>query len=168
MQGMMRALVVFLMAIALAGCMSRSQRILEETDIREATYRYQFDHNESCSQHDAHCFCLSMSVSNDVANPTDADDSDDAFIRRFATNQPPVKRVSECEVSWPKGVTDKKTGDGPGLIFVTGRIRWISNTEVDIGGGYYEASESASGNTYRLKKIEGKWKVVKDTMGWIS
>jgi len=32
----------------------------------------------------------------------------------------------------------------------------------------YEAGLSASGNTYTVKKIKGKWKVTNDKMHWIS
>jgi hypothetical protein len=39
---------------------------------------------------------------------------------------------------------------------------------VDAVGGYYEANLSASGNVYRLKKINGKWVVVADEMKWIA
>lgn len=37
-----------------------------------------------------------------------------------------------------------------------------------MNGGYSEANLSASGNTYLVKWRDGKWKVVKDVMNWVS
>lgn len=54
------------------------------------------------------------------------------------------------------------------LIFRVTSIKWKSDTEVDVSGGYYEAGLSASGNTYTVKKEKGKWKVTNDKMHWIS
>jgi hypothetical protein len=53
-------------------------------------------------------------------------------------------------------------------MFNTGAIKWVSPTEVEIAGGYYEGILSASGNTYYLEKDDGKWKVLKDVLHWIS
>ena len=41
-------------------------------------------------------------------------------------------------------------------------------TEVEVAGGYYEGGLSASGNVYRLKRVDGGWKVIEDGMEWIS
>jgi len=35
-------------------------------------------------------------------------------------------------------------------------------------GGYYEYGLAASGNTYYLKKEDGKWKVYDDKQHWIA
>lgn len=138
-----------------------ANKAAEELDIREAAYRYQFGKNASGQQQRAKSFYLSIDAGDQGRDP------DDAFLARFAGNTPPVKKISECEMSADKGVLDKKTGER-GLIFSTGRIKWISDTEAEISGGYYEAGLSSSGNIYYLKKIDGKWKVTKDVMRWIS
>lgn len=53
-------------------------------------------------------------------------------------------------------------------MFYVGEIKWVSEIEVEVAGGYYEANLSASGNTYYLKKKDGKWVVERDEMHWIS
>ena len=48
------------------------------------------------------------------------------------------------------------------------RIKRVSDTKVEVSGGYYEAGLSSSGNTYIVELKEGKWVVTGDTMHWIS
>ncbi|HCS54942.1 MAG TPA: hypothetical protein DIW81_25710, partial [Planctomycetaceae bacterium] len=86
---------------------------------------------------------------------------------RFAEHKSPVRKVSACTADSGKGVLDKKTGER-GLIFRVTSIEWKSDTEVDVKGGYYEGGLNASGNTYTVKKENGKWKVTNDKMHWIS
>jgi hypothetical protein len=131
----------------------------QEDDIREAVFRWQFDHNVSGQQKKAKVYFLS--VGDNYGDPSDE------FIKRFADNKPPVRKRSECTADAGKGVLDKKTG-GQGLIFNVTRIQWKSDTEVEVEGGYYEAGLSASGNTYTLKKDKGKWQVTKDKLDEIS
>jgi hypothetical protein len=66
-----------------------------------------------------------------------------------------------------RGVVDKDTGKS-GLIFSVGAIKWISDTEAEVSGGYYEAGLSSSGNVYFVKRRDGKWVVTGDKMLWIS
>jgi hypothetical protein len=75
--------------------------------------------------------------------------------------------VSECGADVELGVS-RGSASGRGLIFTVGDIKWVSATEVEVAGGYYEGGLSASGNVYRLKSVEGGWKVVEDKMEWIS
>lgn len=93
-------------------------------------------------------------------------DPPDELMKRFAGNQPPVRRRSECRAT-TLGDFDKKTGER-GLVFRIRIIEWKSDTEVAVEGGYHEHGLSASGNTYTLKKENGKWKVTDDKMDWIS
>ena len=88
-------------------------------------------------------------------------------MKRFANNEPRAKKVSACSSSEDKGVLDKKTGER-GLIFRSGAVKWVSDDEVELSGGYYEAGLSSSGNVYVLKKVKGKWRVIRDTPQWIS
>jgi hypothetical protein len=132
----------------------------KEQNIREAVFRYMFDHNASGQQKRAGVYCLSLSYL-DPVDPTDE------FMKRFSGHKPPVRKISECILHSFEGVTDKLTGKA-GLIFRVTEIRWISADEVEVTGGYYEAGLSASGNTYRVAKQQGKWKVIEDKMNWIS
>jgi len=133
-------------------------RAAAEDDIREATFRYQFQHNASGLQQKADVYFLSLSEKDT--------DPGDEFLKRFVNHKPPVKKVSSS-VGRLGGVRDKDTG-GKGLIFRVGGIKWVNETEAEVNGGYYEGGLSASGNTYFLKKQDGKWVVTRDEMHWIS
>lgn len=86
-------------------------------------------------------------------------------MERFADDKPTIKKESQAKLG--DGVKDRDTGER-GLIFRVGNIKWVSDTEVEVEGGYYEAGLSSSGNTYFLKKQKDKWVVTKDVMHWIS
>jgi len=150
----------FLLFTCLAtGCTpTGTARLHEEDDIREAIFRYQFEHNASGQQKRAAVYCLSIGEN--------ADPSDE-FIKRFAEYKPTVRKISECNVGPFDGVIDKRTHK-LGLVFRVGSIKWISGTEVEASGGYYEAGLSASGNTYSVRKRFVKWRVTEDKMNWIS
>jgi hypothetical protein len=56
----------------------------------------------------------------------------------------------------------------PGLIFWISEIRWLGENNVEVDGGYDEASESAAGNIYYVQKEDGRWEVVGIQMLWIK
>jgi hypothetical protein len=148
------------------GCLvacSGKDRTAEFDDIREATFRYQFVKNASVQQQNAQVYFLSVIA----AGKKEAEDPSDEFMKRFAGHKPRVVKHTESKSSMEEGVRDKKSGER-GLSFHVGEIRWNSDTEVEVDGGYYEGGESASGNTYFLKKKHGKWVVERDVMHWIA
>ena len=149
---------LLLFACVTTGCTpTGSARLHEEDDIREAVFRYQFEHNASGQQKRAGVYCLSIGENTDPS---------DEFIKRFAESKPPVRKISECNVGLD-GVVDKSTHK-LGLEFRVGRVNWISATEVGARGGYYEGGLSASGNTYSVRKRLFRWSVTEDEMNWIS
>ena len=151
--------ISLLSAFAWLGVAADNARENQTDDIREAVFRWQFDHNASGQNKKAQVYFLG--IGDRGGDPTDE------FMKRFADHKPPVRKVSACSADAGKGVRDKKTGE-TGLIFRVTKIEWKSDTEVRVKGGYYEAGLSASGNTYTVKKENGKWKVTKDKMDWIS
>ncbi|HEV2392285.1 MAG TPA: hypothetical protein VG146_07975 [Verrucomicrobiae bacterium] len=153
------ASLFLLFAFASVGIGANNAPQSQEEDIREAVFRWQFDHNVSGQQNKAKGYFLTVGEK--------SGDPSDKFIKRFAHNKPPVRKRSECSADPGRGVLDKKTGER-GLIFFVTSIKWNSDTEVEVKGGYYEAGMSASGNTYALKKEKGKWKVTNDTLDEIS
>jgi hypothetical protein len=157
----MKIIIHFLLLFMCSSlCLAADQARESQTDdIREAVFRWQFDHNASGQQANTYVYFLAV-------GEKDGDPSDE-FIKRFSGHKPSVRKVSACSADARKGVLDKKTGER-GLIFRIRSIDWKSDTEVDAQGGYYEAGDSASGNTYTLKKEKGKWKVTNDKMHWIS
>ncbi len=126
-------------------------------------FRYQLARNGSSQQQTANCYYLGIYDADGKEN-----DPDDAFMKRFVGNKPAVKKRSECETSFEKGVVRKETGER-GLIFsIGGTIKWISETEAEIYGSYYEANLSGGGGHFSLQKIDGRWKVVGQLTIWIS
>jgi|NGEPerStandDraft_6_1074524.scaffolds.fasta_scaffold57598_1 hypothetical protein len=155
------ALLAFLVCVTIA-C-SAADRDSQIDDIREATFRYQFAKNASGQQATAKVYFLSFIVPGKL----DGHDPSDDFMKRFAGHNPRVAKASQAKTSKDDVVRDSKTGE-QGLIFSLNAIHWKSDTEVEVSGGYYEASESASSNTYYLVKKSGKWIVERDVMDWIS
>ncbi len=124
--------------------------LTQEEDIREAVFRHQFDHNASGQQKSAHAYCLAV-------GDKDADPSED-FLKRFAHHKPPVRKASACRITASGEVIDNHTGKR-GLLFRVENIRWISDTEVAVDGGYSEGNVSSSDNTYTVRKQNGRWEV---------
>ena len=162
-QGKVRSLIVLLFAMAADGCSADGNRAAQFDDIREATFRYLFVKNASGLQQNAKVYFLSL------LDPVKKQHEDpaDGFMARFAGHHPRVAKASAANSAGITGVQDKQTGEH-GLIFHLGDIRWISDTAVEVDGSYYEASESAAGSTYYLKKQEGRWVVQRDVMHWIK
>ena len=148
-----------LVAFTSVGMAADQARQLQEEDIREAVFRWQFDNNVSGQQKRAKVYFLAVGEK--------SGDPSDELLKRFADHQPPVRKRSACTADAGKGVLDKRTGE-QGLLFRVTNIKWKSDTEVEVEGGYYEAGLSASGNLYTLKKEQGKWKVVNDKLVEIS
>lgn len=139
---------------------TRLARERSELDIREAVFRYQFRHNASGLQQESGVYCLSLTY----GEPTDPPDE---LMKRFIDQKPTVRKASKCVVDPMRGVQDSVTGK-PGIILFAAEIDWISANTVDVWGGYYGGLLSASGNTYRVVRRNGRWKVVEDRMNWIS
>jgi len=131
-----------------------------EDDIQEAVFRYMFMHHKASAERlGVKAYYLSL-------GENEADPSDE-FMKRFADNKPPVKKQSEAQADAATGVKDRSTGER-GYVLRIEKIKWVNDTEVEAEGGYYSSGVSASGNTYYLKKQDGRWIVAKDVMHWIS
>jgi hypothetical protein len=76
-------------------------------------------------------------------------------------------KLSDCSSDAHRGVAEKRTGKR-GVVFRVRTIKWVSETEVDVVGGYFEDGLSASGNTYTVIKTQGKWTVSEAKTNWIS
>lgn len=137
-------------------------RSAQENDIREAVFRYQFQHNASGAQQTAEFYCLSLGEYSNELDP------DDELMQRFQGHKPAVKKISQCVYGPEMGVQDADTGQSGGLVFRVTHIEWISDTEVKVEGGYYEGGLSASGNIHWVVRQGNRWVVTKDQMQWIS
>ncbi|MFL6237835.1 MAG: hypothetical protein ACJ76N_32255 [Thermoanaerobaculia bacterium] len=142
----MRKLSIALLLLSLSACAASAPpppsgpgRLTAETDIAEAVFRYQFEHNASAIQEKADHYCLSF--------PNERS-PDAAFLQRFQGNHPPVLSADECE---------RKSGHD--LFFRVQRLDWRSDTEVWVSGGYWEGNLSSSKESYRVRLKNGKWVV---------
>jgi hypothetical protein len=108
-------------------------------DISEAVFRYQFQHNASNLQQTAERYCLFLP---DERSP------DEAFLRRFDGNSPPVVAGSRCE---RKAARD--------LFFRVQKLDWQSDDEVWARGGFSEGTLSSSIETYLVNRRDGRWVV---------
>src|SRR5262245_40929716 len=128
--------VMLLLFVAASTCIGAENRSkADEDNIREAVLRYQFDHNASALQKSAEVYFIGFGQK--------AADPSDNFMKRFADNKPPVRKSSDSHFVRGKGLLEKKTGK-KGLEFSAITIKWISDTEVEVEGGYFEAELSSS------------------------
>ena len=63
---------------------------------------------------------------------------------------------------------DQETGEEGLIVFQDDRIQWISDTEVEVGGGYYRGNQGSSSGEYRVVKEGSRWVVKKGEMLLIS
>jgi len=129
-----------------------NSQLSREDQIRVAVFRYQFEFNASALGKAANAYYLSVGHYKDPSPE---------LLNHFAAHHPVVKPVSASTLEpGTVQVLDKLTGL-PGLIFRITEIRWLSDDEVEVDGGYYEASGSATGNTYSVVKEAKDWSVVR-------
>ncbi len=161
------ALPSLVLVLFLSGFSSAPPASDIDPDIAEAVFRYQFAHNASGQKAEANVYCIGFS-SRSADGGINRDPSTE-FLTRFADVKPPVKAASQCsfDKKFGNSVVDRSTG-GFGLIFRIESVKCADNSHCDVQGGYYEANESSSGNTYHLEKQREKWVVVGDNMNWIS
>ena len=139
---------------------SRSEAAQREIDLLEAVYRYQFTHNASSATHHgrAEVYFLSGPGKQDPAAE---------LLARFAGHTPPVAPASAAGSKVWYGVKHGESG-AQGIILRVDEIRWIDPDTAEVEGGYYENSRSASENTYRVARKDGRWTVVNDRMNSMS
>ena len=128
-------------------------RSVQADDVREAVFRYLFDHNG--------CNCpgivevLFLSLGTSVG--TDRDPTAE-FMRRFEGDEPPVRKVSESVWDVAEGVSDRQTGE-TGIILRVGHVVWMSDTEIQVRGGYYSNGLSAATSLFQVVLQGGWWEV---------
>jgi hypothetical protein len=127
-------------------------RVKAEDDIREATFLYQFQHLTTQQVANAKFHCL-------VYGDKEAGPSDQ-FLKRFAGHQPPIKNAALVYGSgdgyFTKGSHDRV------LLFRVTHIKWVTDSEVEVGGGCLDGSSTDSPHIYSLRKEKDKWVVTKD------
>ena len=147
---------LLILAVSPLGFAADRPRLAEEEDIREAVFRHQLEFH---ARDKNKIYFLGVGEKAVDASPE--------LMKRFANQRPAVKKASDSQYIQGKGIIDKKTGER-GLALMARTIKWISDTEVEVRGGYFRDEEAAASNTYRVRKQDGRWKVTKDKRNWIS
>jgi hypothetical protein len=156
---MIRCTALILLTLSIPSCVSpqHDERAKAESDILEAVFRYQFRDGPALLNNAAAYYIA-----------INGRDPADEFTRRFEGHIPQVKKASLCRVGdGLEGVRDVKT-DQRGLRFGVGSVKWIADTQVEVGGGYYKHGLNASGNTYYLTLQNGVWRVTQVKLLWMS
>jgi hypothetical protein len=131
------------LAALVSGCTPNLSKADEELQIQQAVLRYQFEHNASANR--SAIFCIAISGGNtDVDAPA-------KLLEGLNDATHKAVRSSDCNGNEGNGVIERSSGK-PALMLNVGQVKWLAPDDVEVDGGYYEASLSASGNTYRLKK----------------
>jgi hypothetical protein len=151
--------LALLLALATLGCASLTARRGQEEDIREAVFRWQFTHHEAGLAHEAKVFFLAVGEK--------GGDPPEGLLRRFAGHRPPVRKASASRLVPGNGVVDRQTGER-GLRFRITRIRWVSEEEAVVNGDWFEGGLNASGDTFTVRKRDGRWQVTVGTAIWSS
>lgn len=125
---------------------SALSRIVEEENIAEAAFRYQFE--DCCAETKYSVYFLWLG---DERGPSDD------FMRRFAGHNPPVKKASRS-VKVADGVDDIDTGKR-GLIFGIPRIKWLNDTEVDVSVSKFVWGWGQYGYVCRVVREGNRWMV---------
>jgi len=154
--------VVLVVALVICGCSLGPRiatRLSEEDQIREAVFRYQFEFNASGLGTSANAYFLCVEGGGDPSPE---------LLQQFRRHRPTVKPASASALQpGTAQVVDSDSGL-PSLLFLIRQIRQLGTDSAEVEGGYEEASESGSGNVFRLERRDGRWQVVEARMLWIK
>lgn len=138
-------------------------RHAQNDNIREAVFRYQFDHARPSQKESAKVYFMAVAEADEADGDGPEEflplplgdkrhDPSDALMSRFKEHMPPVRKNSALQA--------RQQDAKPGLRFRVTTINWKSDTEVQVSGGHDDAW-SASWTTFTVRKENGKWKVAK-------
>jgi type II secretory pathway pseudopilin PulG len=123
----------------------RYQQQKEEADVQETVLRALFAAYGKSVPHEVYFIALAFQ------------DPPPAFLQRFNNNTPPVLVRSRADKSSPE-IRDPKTGKA-GTLFSVQKMKWLSPTRVEAQWHWIYGMKAGMGATYRVEKINGKWKV---------
>ena len=133
---------------------------------REALFRYQLTNTESALADGVDTFCVEIIDAADAAASSRSDPPQE-LIQRLNDGRHKVRKGSDCDYNGGNGVVVKGS-NSPGLVLRVEGVSWKSDTSIAMTGGYYRASEGASGHVYHMEKRDGKWLVIEDRLIWLA
>lgn len=126
-----------------------------------AVFQRMFEDNSSSLKGRAVAFCIG------TGQGLKLQDSHPAVLRVLRAN-PKVKPASACDAdARGQKVIDRASGL-PSLLFGVGQLDCASARECQFWGGYYESNLSAQVNVYRVRLIDGAWRVTLTSAGPVS
>jgi hypothetical protein len=125
-----------------------------ELDLREAIFRYMFDHYKI---HSTKIFCLQP----DLALP-------ERFLRRFADLKTTAVWASDCDLSGPMiAARYKKTGEYV-LIMRILELNWTDSSKAVAKVEAFSDGIASNSNTLHLIRKDDRWIVKTDKLDAIS
>lgn len=100
----------------------------------------------------------------------DGEDPDPALLARLRDLGIRVEPRSACEAGLEiGGVRDRRTGESGAILHVSGLRRSLANPgAVAVDGGYYGGPLCASGHSWWLLWLPGRWVVHARQLRWVS
>jgi hypothetical protein len=152
-------LLCALLLLGAVGCQKMPETQADRDDeVRAAVFKYMFEQFTPELQADVEVYFLALGSRTDPRSE---------LLERFKGHLPPVKKVSASSRLGTGGVRDRVTG-AKGVIFNIGEVKWISDKEVIVTGGYYQGGEGAAGGQYHVTFEDREWVVEEAEMQWIS
>ncbi len=130
----------------------------DQRDIAESVLKSLYGKNASAQQSNK----VGASLCIDGKNPSRD------FLTRFERLRPPPFPCSASSYNKTLGELVMRGTTKPMISFSVSEIRIVSSSQAVAKGGYYEASLSSAGYTFKLSKINGQWVVEDQRMDWIS
>ncbi len=133
-----------------------NDRARDEANVAEVVYRYQL---ENCYRHWKPKVFFLVWLRHDPS---------DELMRRFKDNNPPVKKYSQMETSKESGeFKDKETGERGALMSID-RIRWLSESEVEVEGACGSGATMGEGAKYLMARERGHWVIKESKRMWVA
>lgn len=126
---------------------ANQSRVLDEDDIAEVIFRYQF--KECFPDKQRQVYFLFRKAKEDPS---------DEFMKRFERNAPPVKKFSQG-TKRSDGITDKDSGQR-GIVLGVGKIQWLNDSKVEVIGSCFADTDNLMEFVYDIIR-EGKQWIVK-------
>ena len=170
------ALCVLVSSTVLAQPAKRAQSQAADEDIREAVIRYEIaSWGEVGDKGEHEAETLSGKVVPKRLNykvffiSINGKDPSDVFMKRFESFPHRIEKLSRSKLDRKSmnAVVDKKTGE-KGVVFKVETIKFEGANAAEVEGGYYCDGLCASGQTFKVHRKLGIWKVTGSAMHWIS
>lgn len=131
----------------------------QEDDILEAVFRYQFEHcpYDFIGKQTTFYLTIADFRKGTPPFPFRFRDPNDAFMNRFQSQNPKVKKHSEITYA-----------DSSFCNLSAGNIKWLNNAEVEVMGEYFIGVNAGALFLYHLVRAGNRWIVTFDKMMGIS